>query len=203
MSSFDARLRLPGQSRLPVGVEVDVTSDRVTVSSGGRTVAAWARSKLAVEPHADGFHITVDGEEVILNVTDAARFAAALGVPQLVKKRVAIIGGRRLAGAPVAAAQTQPAPAELEDNGAPVPPVTAETTDPDAVEDYAGHIAEVAAALKSDSLSAAQAFGKWVRLLKELNHRHGQGSMSCDKFFLLNTEVLDLIPEPKPGSGAN
>lgn len=170
MSSFDARLRLPGHSRLPVGVEVDVTSDRVTVSAGNRTVASWARGKLEVESQADGFHIVVDGEEVILNVVESARFADALGVPQLVNRAAATLGEHRSAGTP----------------------------GPDPVDDYAGRIAEVAAALKSDSVSAAQAFGKWVRLLKEINHRHGQGSMPADQFFRLNTEVLDLIPEPKP-----
>lgn len=199
MSNFDARLRLAGQSRLPLGVEVDVTSDRVTVSAGDRTVATWVRSKLAVEPQADGFHITVDGEEVILNVTDSARFAAALGVPAFARPAVSN-GGPSSARAQVVTAPTQPE-TEVKSNGR--PSLTGDSDDPEGGDYYAARIAEVVAALRSDSVTAAQAFAKWVRLLKEINHRHGQGSMPTDQFFRLNTEVLELIPEPKPGSGAN
>ena len=45
MSSFNARLRLPG-SRLPLGVEVDIVHERMTVVSGERTLAEWPLERL-------------------------------------------------------------------------------------------------------------------------------------------------------------
>ena len=47
-------------------------------------------------------------------------------------------------------------------------------------------------------MSPADAFARWLKLLKEINRRHGQGSLPLDQFYRLNTELLDLIPEPEP-----
>jgi len=80
VSSFNARLRLPGQSRIPLGVEVDVTDERITLTSGDREVAKWSLEKIDVSHLSDGFHIKVDGEEVVLSVVEPARFASELGV---------------------------------------------------------------------------------------------------------------------------
>ena len=77
--SFDARLRLPG-SRLPLGVEVDILHERMTVTSGERTVAQWPLERLEVTRRPDGFHIKVDGEELVLAVSDPNGFAKAVGV---------------------------------------------------------------------------------------------------------------------------
>ena len=79
MSSFNARLRLPG-SRLPLGVEVDIIHERMTVTAGERRVAEWPLERLDVKMRPDGFHIQVDGEELVLAVSDSRGFATALGV---------------------------------------------------------------------------------------------------------------------------
>ncbi len=163
MSSFNARLRLPGQTRLPLGVEVDIGHERMTLTAGERTVAVWALEELDVTALSDGFHIKVDGEEVVLNVAESTKFASELSVAK--RERTAIIAEK-----PV-----EPRP-----------------------EDMHRRISEVATALVSDSVSPADAFAQWLRLLKEINRRHAQGSMSLDQFYRLNTELLDLIPEPGP-----
>jgi hypothetical protein len=72
------------------------------------------------------------------------------------------------------------------------------STDVGQVDGIRRRISEVAEALASDSVSPAQAFARWLGLLKEVNYRHGQGSMTTDRFFELNTELLDLIPDPDP-----
>lgn len=163
LSSFNARLRLPGQTRLPLGVEVDIGHERMTLTAGERTVAVWALEELDVTALSDGFHIKVDGEEVVLNVAESTKFASELSVAK--RERTAIIAEK-----PV-----EPRP-----------------------EDMHRRISEVATALVSDSVSPADAFAQWLRLLKEINRRHAQGSMSLDQFYRLNTELLDLIPEPGP-----
>lgn len=168
MSSFNARLRLPGRSRLPLGVEVDIFHERMTMTAGDRTVAAWPLDRLEVVSLSDGFHIKVDGEEMVLSVTDSKRFASELG-----------IGGR-----PPADASQSKQPA-----GAP---------DQSHLIDLQRRIADVSDALASDAISPAEAFARWLNLLKELNRRHGQGTMPSDLYYRLNTQLLDLIPAPTP-----
>lgn len=80
MSSYNARLRLPGQSRIPIGVEVDISDERITLRTGDREVARWSLETIDVSLLADGFHIVVDGEEVVLSVTEPGRFASELGI---------------------------------------------------------------------------------------------------------------------------
>lgn len=159
-----ARLRLPGQAKLPLGVEVDIGHERMTLTSGDRTVAVWPLDELDIDSQSDGFHIKVDGEEVVLSVAESIRFAAELGVGKRAKPRVES--------------------------------TTVET--PPQREDFQRRISEVATALRSDAVSPADAFARWLKLLKEINRRHGQGSLPLDQFYRLNTELLDLIPEPEP-----
>lgn len=80
MSSYDARLKLNGESGLPLGVEVDLTDGRLKVRSGRRELADWKVDQIRVSALQDGFHVRAEGEEVILNVTDDARFAIELGL---------------------------------------------------------------------------------------------------------------------------
>jgi hypothetical protein len=69
-----------GQQGLPLGVEVDLTGDRMTVTAGSSQVANWALEEIRVLSLPDGFHIKAEGEEVILNVDDKSRFAIEVGL---------------------------------------------------------------------------------------------------------------------------
>jgi len=80
MTSFDARLRLNGDTGLPLGVEIDLTDGRMKVRSGNNELADWNTDRIRVSALQDGFHVRAEGEEVILNVTDDARFAIELGL---------------------------------------------------------------------------------------------------------------------------
>lgn len=80
MTSFDARLRLTNQPGFPLGVEVDLTGERMVVTSGGKEIADWPLDEIRVISRADGFHIEAEGEEVVLNVSDGSSFARELGI---------------------------------------------------------------------------------------------------------------------------
>lgn len=167
MSSFNARLRLPG-SRLPIGVEVDILHERMTVTSGERTVAQWPLERLEVTMRSDGFHIEVDDEALVLAVSDAKRFAAALGVS--VPTIAAAPPSVRLA-------------AKAEENE----------------QDLAvlrRRISDLARDLTSETVSPSDVFGRWLRLLKELNRLHREGALPNPLFHELNSHLLNLIPEP-------
>jgi hypothetical protein len=167
MSSFNARLRLPG-SRLPLGVEVDIVHERMTVVSGERTLAEWPLERLDVKMRADGFHIQVDGEELVLNVPDTKGFANALGVSEARKE--ASVPSFQLAA-------------------------KAETNERDLAE-LRRRISDLARDLTSDVIAPAEVFGRWLRLLKELNRLHVEGALPNPLFHQLNTHLLGLIPDP-------
>jgi hypothetical protein len=80
MTSFHARLRVVGQPGFPLGVDIDLTGDRMVLTVGGGELADWSMEEIEVLPRSDGFHIEAEGEEVVLHVSDAATFARELGL---------------------------------------------------------------------------------------------------------------------------
>ncbi|HSJ85338.1 MAG TPA: hypothetical protein VLA91_16170 [Acidimicrobiia bacterium] len=94
MTAYDARLRLSWTEGEPIDVLIDLTEDRITMRSGDVEVADWALDEVGISPHLDGFHIRVEGEELILNVSEDARFALDLGLrdaPPLLRRRMSAL----------------------------------------------------------------------------------------------------------------
>lgn len=78
MTSFDARLRINGRNRLPLAVEIDLIGERMIITSDTGTVADWQIEMLDIVKLADGVHVRVDDEDIILNVNEPARFDSEL-----------------------------------------------------------------------------------------------------------------------------
>jgi len=175
LSSFNARLRLPG-TRLPLGVEVDILHERMTLTAGERAVADWPLERLDVTVLADGFHIKVDGEEMVLSVTDTTRFAAELGVDPQPTRRTPDGTANRVVLPPQSIAANEPDPTQLEE--------------------LRNRISEIARDLTSDTVAPETVFADWLRLLKEINRLHGEGLLPNPLYYQLNTHLLDLIPGP-------
>jgi hypothetical protein len=74
MTSFDARLRVVGESGFPLGVEIDLTGERMVLTTDGKELADWDLEEIRIAPTPSGFRIDAEGEAVILNVTDTERF---------------------------------------------------------------------------------------------------------------------------------
>jgi len=202
VSSFDARLRLPGQAKLPLGVVVDISHERITLTSGDRKVAGWLIEDVDIASRSDGFHIRVDNEELVLNVTDPAKFAIELGIAEKRSKQLAVVGAK---GRPAAEVASLEGRKSSSTNGKvePAHAVNGTSLNEQYEADIRGRIADVTEALTSDSVAPAEVFARWLGLLKEINRRHGQGSMSTDLHYRLNTQLLDLIPEPAPAAGTD
>jgi hypothetical protein len=167
MSSFNARLRMPG-SRLPLGVEVDIVNERMTVASGDSEVASWPLERLDVTLRSDGFHIRVDGEELVLAVPETKSFAAALGMSD--KTPGPVTPSRQLA-------------AKAESNDLELAALRR-------------RISDLARDLTSETVAPDDVFGRWLRLLKELNRLNADGALPSRLFTQLNTHLLELIPAP-------
>ncbi len=175
MASYAARLHIPGQSKLPLNIEVDVSDETMTLLVGDQEVASWPLGGLEVGLRSDGFHVKTEDEEFVLNVTDATRFAVELGVGNVDRE------------APMRNARTTS-----------VPLLNATTLNEFRFEDVERRIERVGEALSADGVSPAEAFAQWLKLLKEINRRHGQGSIPTHHYFELNTRLLELMPEPEP-----
>lgn len=95
MTAYEAHLQIEGEGTPPVPVVVDLTDDRLTMSIGEEEVADWAREAMRVQALPDGFHIRAEGEAVVLDVSDDARFALELGLrtahPALRQKMAALL----------------------------------------------------------------------------------------------------------------
>jgi hypothetical protein len=188
MSTFSARLHLPGRAKLPLGVEIDIQNELMTVTSGERTVAVLPIADLDVVSKSDGFHLNVDGEDVVLIVSDSARFAKELGVAEHFRPEM-----RRTPPKTHQVNGTSNEPTKVNGKLVTAPQAPTVATD-DQLTDLQRRIRYVADALSSESVTPAVAFAYWLELLKELNRRHGQGTMSTEVFYRLNTQLLDLIP---------
>lgn len=80
MSTYEARLLIEGEDTQATPVVVDLTGDRLTLSIGEEEIADWSKDGMRIQALPDGFHIRAEGEAVVLNVTEDARFALELGM---------------------------------------------------------------------------------------------------------------------------
>jgi hypothetical protein len=94
MSVYDARLKIEGEDAGRTPVVIDLTDNRLTMSIGNQAVADWGREEMRVQAMPDGFHIRAEGEAIVLDVTDDARFALELGLrnaPPDLRRRMAAL----------------------------------------------------------------------------------------------------------------
>ena len=94
MSAYDAQLRLSGTDDAPISVVIDLTDERIAMTAGDIEVGDWAREQVRVSAMPDGFHVRAEGEELILDVTDDARFALDLGLrnaPPILRRRMSAL----------------------------------------------------------------------------------------------------------------
>ena len=186
MSSYSARLQLPGRTRIPMSVTVDVSGEKLTLSTDDRKIGVWSLGEITVDPKSDGFHIRIDGDEAILTVAEAGRFATELKVDVPASANPTV-------SAPIG-------PPAAKSNGVPpdsrVKSLIGGLGQEDELADVRRQINDLRAALTDSAIPPVVVFSKWLALLKLLNRRHGQGAMPTPLFFRLNTELLDLIPVP-------
>ncbi len=95
MSEYEAQLRMNGTDQAPVEVVVDLTDAHLGLRIGSEQIADWSRDEIRVNALPDGFHIRAEGEEIVLEVEDDARFALSLGLknapPQLRRRMSALL----------------------------------------------------------------------------------------------------------------
>ncbi|MDP3984457.1 MAG: hypothetical protein Q8Q52_05545 [Acidimicrobiia bacterium] len=78
MTTFQGTMWLADNLDSRVSVCVDIRAEGLmVVTAGDMTIGVWDQTELIVEPANDGYHLLVDGEELIFT-PDSASFGAAL-----------------------------------------------------------------------------------------------------------------------------
>ncbi|MFO7298626.1 MAG: hypothetical protein DIU67_000350 [Actinomycetes bacterium] len=80
MGTYDGKLRIEGTEEPPINVVVDLTGDHIKVVAGDVEIAEWTKDEIRITDRPDGsFHVLAEGEEIVLDISDDARFAIELG----------------------------------------------------------------------------------------------------------------------------
>lgn len=80
MSSYDAKLGLPEQPQLPLPVRVVTTGNNITLHVGDALIADWPMERVSITREKRGFRIVADGEDLIVDITEANQFAMEMGI---------------------------------------------------------------------------------------------------------------------------
>jgi regulation of enolase protein 1 (concanavalin A-like superfamily) len=80
MVDFAGVLRTRNERDTAIRVVIDLADERLRLRSGDTEIADWSLNDIRVSAHSDGFHVTAEGEEIILELSQDAEFAVALGL---------------------------------------------------------------------------------------------------------------------------
>lgn len=88
-------VRILGEAESAIHVEIHLEDEELRLVSGHGELGRWSLSDIGVAAKLDGFHLRIEGEELIISTNDDARFALALGIRSSNSPRL----NRMLAGA--------------------------------------------------------------------------------------------------------
>lgn len=80
-TQLSGSVRMASDTAQSVMVEIHLDEETLTLSAGnGVEIGTWPLDEVGIASKPDGFHLRIEGEEVILTTDDDARFAVALGI---------------------------------------------------------------------------------------------------------------------------
>jgi hypothetical protein len=88
-------MRMVGEAESAIRVEIHLEHEELRLVSGQGELGRWPLSDIGIAAKLDGFHLRIEGEELIISTNDDARFAIALGIRSSSSPRL----NRLLAGA--------------------------------------------------------------------------------------------------------
>jgi len=80
MTDFVGVLRTRTERDTAIRVVIDLTDERLRLRAGDTEIADWSLDEIRINALPDGFHLRAEGEEIILDLTQDAEFAVALGL---------------------------------------------------------------------------------------------------------------------------
>lgn len=80
-TQFTGSVKMAGESADAINVRVHLDDEKIVVSSSdGATIGEWPLGAVGIASRQDGFHLRIEGEEMVLRTEDDARFALELGL---------------------------------------------------------------------------------------------------------------------------
>lgn len=80
-TQMSGKVRMADDTAGGVTVQVHLGDETITLlAAGGTEIGTWPLSEVGIASRPDGFHLRIEGEEVILTTDDDARFALELGI---------------------------------------------------------------------------------------------------------------------------
>ncbi len=80
-TQLSGSVRMAGEDGRGVEVLIELEEEQLTLAaSGGGVIGRWPLSDVGVSSRPDGFHLRLEGEEIVLTTDDDARFAFAIGM---------------------------------------------------------------------------------------------------------------------------
>jgi hypothetical protein len=80
-TQMTGKVRMAGDAAGGVTVQVHLGEETLTLlAPGGTEIGTWPLGEVGISSRPDGFHLRIEGEEVILTTDDDARFALELGI---------------------------------------------------------------------------------------------------------------------------
>jgi hypothetical protein len=73
-------VRMASEHEAGIRVEIHLDDEELRLVSGHGELGRWPISEVGVAAKLDGFHLRIEGEELIVSTNDDARFALALGI---------------------------------------------------------------------------------------------------------------------------
>lgn len=71
---------MPDQGNQALEVTLDLTEERLLLHTGRSMIGDWSLEDLLIRGEDDGFHIRVEGEEVVITTNDDPGLAIELGL---------------------------------------------------------------------------------------------------------------------------
>lgn len=95
---FAGALRIPGEGGSGLHVVVDVEGGCLSIRAGDEVLGTWSLDDVMVRSEDNGFHLKVEGEEVILATEDDGRFALSIGLKSASPRVRRLMGAALRAG---------------------------------------------------------------------------------------------------------
>lgn len=97
MGHFEGSLKMQGETGTGINVEIDLENERLLIKTQSVVLGEWALTDVGIQSADDGFHLRIEGEQVILSTTDDAGFAMEIGLQSASPRLRRLLGARRKA----------------------------------------------------------------------------------------------------------
>lgn len=128
-AELSGTVRMAGEAESAIRVEIHLDDEELRLVSRYGELGRWSLQDVGVAAQLDGFHLRIEGEELVLSTNDDARFALALGIRSSTSPRLnRLLASARDSGNDPDGRLTPPMPVPLPLD--PTPAVASENTAP-------------------------------------------------------------------------